>query len=58
MVIAAGFGYRAPSVVAVGLSVVGMGLAALSFATERRAGREVPPVAVDEPVSAFAGQRS
>ena len=41
LVIAAGFGYLAPSWVGVGLGVLGLGLAPLSFAHEDRAAAEV-----------------
>jgi DHA1 family inner membrane transport protein len=36
LVIARGYGYLAPTWVGVGLAVAGLGLAAVSFATERR----------------------
>jgi MFS transporter, DHA1 family, inner membrane transport protein len=39
LVIAAGYGYLAPSWVGVGLGLLGLGLVALSFHAERRSGQ-------------------
>ena len=47
VVIAAGLGYLAPSWVGLGLGVLGLGLAALSFYTERRSGRGAGQPATD-----------
>jgi MFS transporter, DHA1 family, inner membrane transport protein len=46
-VIAAGLGYRAPAWAGIGLAIVGLGLAALSFSLDRRPDKNLIPVRVN-----------